>query len=143
MAEGIRFYVDEDTVHLGKALAAVRDDVVHPGHVRCPISRGELDLKWLPVVGAAGWLLISRDKRLRTKPVEKVKLIDAGIRAVILTSGGNMNRWSQLQLVVRFWDQIDELTARPGPFVHALTAHGVSALPLRDPRSASGGVPLP
>jgi hypothetical protein len=134
VAPDIRFYVDEDTVHLGKALAAVRDDVVHPGHARCPVHRGALDPQWLPIVGEKNWLPISRDKRLRTSPAEKIKIIDAGIRAVILTSGGNMNRWEQLRLVVRFWDQIEDLTSHPGPFVHSLTMRGVSAQPLRDPR---------
>ena len=77
MATDIRFYVDEDTLHLGKALAAVQDDVVHPGHVHCPIPRGALDSQWLPIVGERDWPLISRDKRLRTKPAEKIKLIVA------------------------------------------------------------------
>lgn len=139
MAPDVRFYVDEDTLHLGKAMAAVRDDIVHPGHIRCPVPRGALDPQWLPVVGDRDWLLISRDKRLRTNPVEKMKLIDVGIRAVILTSAGNMNRWEQLRLVVRYWDQIEDLTSQPGPFVHSLTAGGVSAQPLRDPRNKAAG----
>lgn len=141
MAADIRFYVDEDTVYLGKALAAVRDDIVHPGHTRCPIARGALDPKWLPVVGEHDWLLISRDKRLRTKPVEKLKLIDAGIRAIVLTGSGNMSRWDQLRLVMRFWDQIEDLTTQSGPFVRSLTARGVSAQPLRDPRSTAASQP--
>jgi len=139
VATDIRFYVDEDTLHLGKALAAVRDDVVHPGHVHCPIPRGALDSQWLPIVGERDWLLISRDKRLRTKPAEKIKLIDAEIRAVVLTGAGNMSRWEQLRLVVRFWDQIEALTSQTGPFVHAVTGGGVSAQPLQDPRNKKPG----
>jgi hypothetical protein len=129
-----RFYVDEDTVYLGKALAAVRDDVVHPGHIRCPVALGAKDPQWIPVVGERGWLLISRDKRIRRRPAFRIQLIDAGVRAVFLTSAGHMKRWERLRLVVRFWDQIEALTDQPGPFAHSLTTGGVSAQPLRDPR---------
>ena len=42
--ERLRFYVDESTLGLGKALAAAREDVVHAGHPlvpECPV--GALD----------------------------------------------------------------------------------------------------
>ena len=131
---GIAYFVDEDTLPLGKALAAVRDDVTFPGHSKCPIPRGTKDPQWLPTVGSEGWLLISRDKCLRTRPAEKMRLIDAGIRAVVLTSAGNMSRWEQLRLLVRYWDQVQGLLESPGPFIYSLTSRGVGAQPLRDPR---------
>jgi hypothetical protein len=129
-----RYFVDEDTVFLGKALAAVREDVIYPGHVRCPIAPGEKDAVWAPKVGEAGWLLISRDKRILQRPVERMSLIDNGVRALSLTKSGNMDRWEQLRLVVRHWDRIEALTQDAGPFAYALTGIGVSKTPLRDPR---------
>ena len=133
-ATAARFYVDEDTLPLGKALAAVRDDVVHPGHRRCSIPIGAKDPDWLPTVGQAGWLLISRDKRIRARPALRIAMIEHGVRAVFLTKSGNMNRWEQLQLVVQHWARIEALTELDGPFAYSVTTRGVSAQPLRDPR---------
>lgn len=138
MSDVLRFYVDEDTLPLGKALAAVRDDVVHPGHRRCGVAIGAKDPDWLPEIGAAGLLLISRDKRIRGRPALRIAMIQHGVRAVFLTKSGNMNRWEQLQLVVRSWDQIEALTQVDGPFAFSLTARGVSRQPLRDPRTTQG-----
>jgi hypothetical protein len=112
----------------------VRDDVVHPGHKRCSISLGAKDPHWLPVVGAAGWLLISRDKRIRGRPALRMAMIDQGVRALFLTKSGNLSRWDQLQMVVRYWEQIEALAQLEGPFAYSLTTQGVSRQPLRDPR---------
>ena len=68
---GLRFFVDETSLGLGKALAIARHDVVHPGHPDLPsVPRGTLDPDWMPIVSAMGLVVISRDKRIRTKPAE-------------------------------------------------------------------------
>ena len=65
----VRFFVDADLLGVGKALAVVRKDVVHPGHRRCPEIRPQTpDSVWLPIVGDAGWIAISRNKRIRYNP---------------------------------------------------------------------------
>lgn len=130
-----RFYVDEDTIFLGRALAAVRDDVVYPGHQRCKIAAGAKDGQWVPLVGAEGWLLISRDRKILTRPVQRISLIDNGVRAVFLTKAGHLSRWDQMRLVVQHWERIEALAEEEGPFAYSLTSRGVSAEPLKDPRS--------
>ncbi len=48
---GLRFFVDETSLGLGKMLAIARPDVVHPGHRNLPsIPTGTLDIDWMPVV---------------------------------------------------------------------------------------------
>jgi hypothetical protein len=45
-----RFFVDENDLALGRALAEEHDDVVYPGHPDLPeVPRGALDDDWLPV----------------------------------------------------------------------------------------------
>lgn len=47
-----RFFVDENDLALGKALAATHAGVVFPGHPDLPeISRRTPDDVWLPVIG--------------------------------------------------------------------------------------------
>ncbi len=66
------FFVDENDLALGRALAEQRGNVVYPGHPDLPeVPRQSLDDKWLEVVGAKGLVVITRDQRIRYRPVEK------------------------------------------------------------------------
>jgi hypothetical protein len=80
-----RFFVDENDLALGKALAHLRADVVFPGHHDLPeVVRGMADDEWLPTVGARQLVVITRDRRIRYRAVEKRIVGDAsrpGLRA--------------------------------------------------------------
>lgn len=68
-----RFFVDENDLGLGKALAAQRTDVVFPGHPDLPeVSRGTLDDAWLEVIGRLGLVVVTRDRRIRYRSAEKL-----------------------------------------------------------------------
>jgi hypothetical protein len=80
-AAQVRFYFDADILGLGKVLAALRSDVTCPGdpgaviHKRqraaCPISSPHTrDTDWIPVVGRAGWIAVTRDRRIQDHPAE-------------------------------------------------------------------------
>jgi PIN like domain len=77
----------------GKALAALRPHVVYPGHRDCPTARGDHDEVSLPVVGARGWCVLMRDKRIRYRRPERDKLTAHGVRAFVLTGSGNSTPW--------------------------------------------------
>lgn len=50
-----RFFVDEDSLGLGKALNSKRGGVVYPGHKDLPeVPRQALDDEWLPIIGKMG-----------------------------------------------------------------------------------------
>ncbi len=67
-----RFFVDENDLALGKALAELYENVVFPGHPALPeVPRQSLDDKWLAVVGARQLVVITRDQRICYRPVEK------------------------------------------------------------------------
>jgi hypothetical protein len=67
-----RFFVDENDLALGKALADLHGGVVFPGHPELPeVPRRTLDDDWLAVVGAQRLVVITRDKRIRYRPVER------------------------------------------------------------------------
>ncbi|WP_322779039.1 hypothetical protein [Frankia sp. Cas4] len=124
--------MDENTLPLGKNLAAVRGDVVFPGHCDTCIQRGDLDDVWLPIIGAAGLLLITRDRRIRYRLMEKRLLRLHSVKGLFLTQAGNMNMREILTMVMRHWDQIDALAAVPGPWAKSLTRVGISDLTLPD-----------
>jgi len=123
-----RFFVDDNSRSLGKALAAVRSDVVLAGDRGCPVQRGEADLDWLPKIGAAGLILITRDVHIRRRPVERQALIDHGVRAVFLAGAGNLNSWEQLTVLVSRWDAMEEALRAPPPLMLSLSRSGIRAI---------------
>lgn len=45
------------------------------------------DTEWLPVVGRRGWIVLTKDHRIRHNPLEREALLNAGAKTFILTSG--------------------------------------------------------
>jgi uncharacterized protein with PIN domain len=65
-----RFFVDENDLGLARLLAADRSDVVYPGsHLLPDVPLGTPDDEWLEVIGQRGLVVITRDKRIRRRPV--------------------------------------------------------------------------
>jgi hypothetical protein len=112
------------------ALAAVRTDVIHPDHPDTTIRSGDLDDVWLPVVGDAGLILITRDKRIRYRLAEKRLLRKHAVRGLFLTQAGRMTMWEILRMVMTNWDRIEEIAGEPGPWIRSLTRAGINDLVL-------------
>jgi hypothetical protein len=122
-------------IAIGRALAAVRDDVVYPDHPDLPeIRRGALDVDWLPVVGrgARDLVVLTRDKKIRTKSAEALALRDHGVRVIFLTGSKDLTRWGKLELLVRSWDRMERAITRTGagPWALSLTIGTIKDLPL-------------
>jgi PIN like domain len=128
-----RFFVDENSLALGRMLAKQHDDVVYPGHpalLEVPLETP--DVEWLDVVGRLDLAVITRDKKIRSRPVERRVLAGAGVRGFVLTGSGDMNTAEMMALVERHWAAMEgELVARPdGPWLVAVTAAGLRPLRL-------------
>jgi hypothetical protein len=129
----VRFYIDQDILGL-KILASTRPDITYPGdpgatiHKRqrppCPVKPGTLDVDWLPIVAEQGWLIITRDSHIRQHRAEINAVMDHGAKMVALASEDAGNTWSQLEVVMTQWREIEKLVDLPGPFVY--TAHRTS-----------------
>ncbi len=87
-----------------------------------------MDEDWLPVVGANGWVVLMRDKRIRYRRPERERLMQYGAKAFCLTASGNQTRWGMLKLLVRNWDRIEETAELPGPFIYGVNSAGVRRL---------------
>ena len=104
----LRWFVDESALGLGKLLAAVRDDVIYTGHPDLPdVPLGATDLTWMPVVAARGWVVFRRDRRIHTRPEEVRVFADVALRSVWLGGKKDMSASDQLDLVRRYWAQIE------------------------------------
>ena len=106
--ERLRFYVDESTLGLGKALAAAREDVVHAGHPlvpECPV--GALDPDWIRAIAVRDLIVIGRDKHIRTRPAEVQQLVVAGLRVFRIGGKRDTTTWGWLEWLVRQWDELE------------------------------------
>jgi hypothetical protein len=121
-----RWFLDENSLGVALALQHVRGDVTWPGAPDGVVPVGATDTTWLPLVGASGLVVLTRDKRIRTRPVERATLLEHGVRACFLTSGGNLDLFAQLRLWLRYWDEIENLVAStPGPWLASVNRAGV------------------
>jgi hypothetical protein len=90
------------------------------------VPKGAADAVGLPTVGKAGLVVLTRDKKIRSRPVERQALLDHDLRACFLTSGAHLNLFGQLQLWLRFWDDIEQLVEeQPRPWLASVTKQGV------------------
>ncbi len=129
----IRFYVDADIIGLGKLLVQVRSDVTFAGDpggpgidrkVRppSPISPGDLDADWIPKAASLGWVVITRDRHMRSRPAERERIVNSGARHVRLDpSKKQLTKWDQLELLMIRWRSIEAIAQTAGPWVYAAT----------------------
>jgi hypothetical protein len=56
---------------------------IHDQH----FSQAAKDAEWLPEVGRRSWVLLTKDRHIRTRQNELVSLLAAGVGAFVLTAG--------------------------------------------------------
>ncbi|WP_334144917.1 hypothetical protein [Rhabdothermincola sp.] len=127
------FFVDENDLALGRELDAMHGCVLYPGHPNLPeVPRGALDDDWLAVVGARRLVVITRDRRIRYRPVERAAWVAHGVRGFVLTGRKSQTTDESVAVLTRHWAQIAELvTAEPdGPWMRSVTEHGIRCIAL-------------
>lgn len=126
------FYLDASIpIAVRKAIASVRPDVLYAGGPNAP-TEDTKDPVWLPLAGQHGWIVMMRDKKIRTRPGERHALIGAGVRAFCLTDAGEKTRWEVLELIVTRWRRMEQIaTNEAGPYIYSVTASGVNPLSVK------------
>jgi PIN like domain len=119
--EDVRFYVDEDILGLGYAMAWSRRDVIVCGSapIAHQLARGTLDPQWIPVVAARGWIAITGNGRIRTHPDESRLAVENGLRVICVSdSRGPSDTWQKLTYFARHWTAVENhIAAYPdGPW---------------------------
>lgn len=129
------YFTDENTLGLGKLFRrSGRRDVLYPGHESLPeVPLGAPDLDWLPIVGDRGLIVISRDRRIRTRPAELVLYHQHGVRSVWLGAKRDLNSRDRMELFLRHEHRLQReiIKLGPGPWALAMNVHGVRPLLLR------------
>jgi len=119
-----RFFVDENDLALGRALARQREGVLFPGHDELPeVPRQTADEVWLEIVGARRLVVITRDDKIRYRPVEKRMWVVHRVRGFVLTGRRSQSTAASLAILSKHWSTIERLTADEGvgPWMYAVT----------------------
>ena len=75
------------------------------------------DEEWLLAVGRQGWIVLTKDDRIRYRPQERAALIHAHVRAFVLV-GGNLSAAAMAEIFVRALPEIQNFVDRyPPPFI--------------------------
>lgn len=107
----------------------------YPGHEAVPeIPLGTLDLDWMPLVGERGWIVLTRDRRIRTRPVELRTYRECGVRSVWLGAKQDLGPRDQLDVFLRHEERLRrEIVKRgPRPWALAMSPTGLRPIILRE-----------
>ena len=128
------FFMDENLLGMGKLLVrSGRRDILYPGHAGLPeIPLGTPDLDWMPTVATRGLVVMTRERRIRTRPVELSAYRAHGIRSVRIGSKRDLSPRDQVEMFITHEAELhDEILARGvGPWALLLTRAGVRELPV-------------
>jgi PIN like domain len=83
------------------------------------------DEEWLTRAGSEGWIVLTKDKAIRKRPIERDALLAANVRAFVFT-GGNMSGVEMAESIVGAIPKMLALIATsPPPFIARITGSGV------------------
>ena len=121
------FFIDESALGLGKGMAALRRDTIHAGHPAIPeVPLGSDDVDWMPVVAARQLIAIGRDKRVRSRPAERQRIIDSGLRYIWIGGKRDESSWDWMRRLTRHWGALMALAdgLGDGPWIITLNQAG-------------------
>lgn len=131
------YFADENALGLGKLLRrSGRSDIVYPGHEDFPqVPLGLPDTDWMRIVADSNLVVLTRDRRIRTRPAERRAFHELGMRAVWLGAKRDLSPGDQLEMFLRHENRLrHEIVKRgPGPWGLKMTPSGLRPLRLIEP----------
>lgn len=96
------------------------------------MPRGALDDEWLPIIGANRLVVITRDKKIRHRPVEKRAWVEHRVRGFVLTGKRSQTTADSRAILDRHWPAIESLVddEPDGPWMRSVTEQGFRPIPL-------------
>jgi predicted nuclease of predicted toxin-antitoxin system len=124
----LKFFVDNNlSRQLANGMKAFGEDVIHITEI---FPDNADDTEYLPRVGSEGWILVTRDNRIRYRPAEQTAPREHQVGAFFM-GGKNLNRCQLIQQLVRNWPRMKELAHKtPVPFAFQVPPSGTKLRPL-------------
>ena len=107
---------------VAEALKAVRNDVLW---LEDQFALDTKDRVWLAAAGANEWLVISRDKKVITRPGERAAIMENNVGCFIIAQKQNLTKWDYFKLLAKTIDGMEErFLLTPRPFIYKVGANG-------------------
>ena len=87
-------------------------------------SPGTQDADWLPLVGEKGWILITKDKRIRFNDLEKEAVFEYRVREFYFASGNHTGAEMAMMLIAALPEIIRLCGKHVPPFIASITKAG-------------------
>lgn len=118
----VTFFFDNNlSHHLAEGMKAFLEDAVH---LQDEFPKNAEDADWLPTIGKRGWILVTRDERIRKNPAE-IKAYRKHRVGAFFLGGKNRSRCELIRQLVRNWPRMKELSAKtPKPFAFRIPPKG-------------------
>jgi PIN like domain len=82
------------------------------------------DEVWLARAGVEGWVVITKDKLIRKRPIEHEALLASGVRAFVF-SGGNLSGVEMTESIIGSLPRMLRIIGKtPAPFIARITGSG-------------------
>lgn len=83
------------------------------------------DPVWLREAGRQGWLVITRDKKIRTRPGERRAIAEHGVGCFILAYRQDLKKREIAEIVLSALEDMEDLFARTRrPFIYTINKEG-------------------
>jgi hypothetical protein len=85
----------------------------------------------MAAVARRGLIAIGRDKRVRSRPAERQRIIDCGLRYIWIAGKRDQDTWEWMCRVTRHWASLESLvtTMGDGPWIINLNQGGPAVSP--------------
>ena len=108
----MKFFFDNNLSNkLSNGLKEFGEDVIH---LKDLFSEDTSDVEWLEYIGKEGFVLITRDKRIRYNRFELGALKEHKVGAFFI-GGKNLSACQLIQIIVRNWPKIKESAQKKRP----------------------------
>ncbi len=83
------------------------------------------DQEWLARAGSGGWLVITHDKKVRTRPGERRAIMDHGVGCFILTYKQDLKKEEIVALIAENLEEMErKFRMTPRPFIYTVSKNG-------------------
>ena len=122
--EPVTFFLDESLDSLS-VVTALREAGATVQRLTDIFPKGTPDEFWLAKAGENGWVVLTRDKRIRYRQLERLALRAAKVRAFVFT-GGNVTGKDTGAILARVLSRLEKLArSDSGPFIYTISRGGV------------------
>jgi len=127
--EPLEIYVDRSLGQLivPEALRRLGHTVRTEVEVFGVAPEGIPDSVWLERAGREGWIVFTKDGRIRYR-VAEIGVLAANMVKAFVLSGGNLSGLEQAEQYVRNLNRIRRACRQPGPFVYSVHSRGIELL---------------